>query len=297
MHRRPGLGLTLATWLLACGGAAAAERLVHVGSYHWPAEKSNFGGFSGLEIDADGRSFTAISDQGQILTGRLDRGPEGVVTGVRHDGLRWIRDVDGAPVRDTRIDAEGLAVAADGRLYISYERDHRVDARAGPDAVPEALPVAPAFAGFQGNSGLEALALDPDGRLFAIPERSGEWIKPYPVFVFANGAWTQPYSLPRRDRYLPVGADFGPDGRLYLLERDFRGVLTGVSSRIRVFAPGPDGLRAEATLLETPYGTHDNLEAIAIWQEPGGTLRATLLSDDNFNPAQRTEFVDYRLEP
>ena len=37
-------------------------------------------------------------------------------------------------------------------------------------------------------------------------------------------------------------ADFGPDGQLYLLERDF-GWLAGFATRVRRFTLGPDGLR------------------------------------------------------
>ena len=94
----------------------------------------------------------------------------------------------------------------------------------------------------------------------------------------------------RCSAFLPVGADVGPDGRFYLLERDFTGV--GFRTRIRSFAPDFTG---ERLLLEAANATHDNLEGISVWTDPEGDLRLTLISDDNFRFFQRTEIVEYRL--
>ncbi|PKP83240.1 MAG: hypothetical protein CVT80_12780 [Alphaproteobacteria bacterium HGW-Alphaproteobacteria-2] len=158
--------------------------------------------------------------------------------------------------------------------------DHRVVSYAAPGASARPLPRHPGFARLASNNGLEALAMDASGVLWAIAESSGDWTQPFPVFRFADGNWTQPFGLPRRGPYLAVGAEFGPDGRLYLLERDFAGVLRGVSSRVRAFSLGAEGPLAEEEILVTPHGQFDNLEAIALWQEPGGALRITLLSDE-----------------
>ena len=96
--------------------------------------------------------------------------------------------------------------------------------------------------------------------------------------------------MPRRGRFLPVGLDFGPDGNLYLLERDFAGV--GFRSRVRRF--GPDG-GAEQTLLQTRTGQFDNLEGISVWRDRRGGLRLTMVSDDNFRFFQQTQIVEFRL--
>jgi hypothetical protein len=91
-----------------------------------------------------------------------------------------------------------------------------------------------------------------------------------------------------------VAADFGPDGRFYVLERDFR-ALGGFSSRLRRFELGTDGLTGEAILLETPFALHDNLEGLSVWRDDQGVLRATMISDDNFIFVQQTQIVEYRL--
>lgn len=143
------------------------------------------------------------------------------------------------------------------------------------------------------NRGIETLAADADGRLYAIPEHSGGLTTPFPVLRLDNGAWTQPFALPRRGGHLPVGADFGPDGRLYVLERLFTGY--GFSSRVRRFDVSDNGLTNETMLIDTPALRHDNLEGLAVWQDASGAIRLTMISDDNEFALQRTEIVEYRV--
>jgi len=136
----------------------------------------------------------------------------------------------------------------------------------------------------------------PDGALYTMPERSGGASRPFPVYRYRDGEWTRPFSIPRRGPFLPVGADFGPDGRLYLLERHLGGI-SGFLSRVRSFRIDGDLLLDERPVLETSAGQHDNLEGIAVWKDKGGHIRLTMVSDDNFFILQRTELVEYRLEP
>lgn len=93
---------------------------------------------------------------------------------------------------------------------------------------------------------------------------------------------------------MPVAADFGPDGRLYLLERDFRGI-GGFASRLRRFDLTERGFDGETTLFQTPFSLHDNLEGLSIWRDAQGGLRATMISDDNFLFVQQTQIVEHRL--
>ena len=83
-------------------------------------------------------------------------------------------------------------------------------------------------------------------------------------------------------------------GRLYVLERDFRW-LGGFATRIRSFALGSDDLTDEVELFRSPFGALDNMEGIDVGTATDGSIRVTLLSDDNFFPLQRTEIVEFRL--
>jgi hypothetical protein len=268
---------------------APAVEADYLGSYHWQGSGDWFGGFSGIEIDADGLGFTALSDRATLVRGRLDRDDAGLVTGVTVTSHDRLVNAEGAPLTGRRADSEGLAVAANGDVYISFEGDARVRVQNGETGAPRLLPSHPDFAEMQFNAALEALAIAPDGTLYAIPERSGRPDAPFPVYRFRDGAWDIPFSIARTDAFLVAGADIGPDGRLYVLERDF----TGIGFRSRVLRFDPDGGAGE-TILQTATGTHDNLEGISVWQAPDG-LRMTLISDDNFRFYQQTQIVEYRI--
>lgn len=271
--------------------ALSAEDARYVGSFRWESPNPSVGGLSGLELSEDGTRMIVISDDGDIFRTDLKRDEKGVITTGWVATKQQIRSEKG-PLRKWQMDAEGIAVASDGRAYISFEGKHRVALVDLDTGIATDLEGHADFKEFQNNSALEALAIDATGTLYTLPERSGAIERPFPVYRFANGKWDQPFSVPRRGEYLPTGMDIGPDGRVYLLERWFRGI--GFSSRVRRFDLGPNGLSGEVTLMETKLGTHDNLEGIAIWQDEGG-LRMTLVSDDNFKPFQITEFVEYRL--
>ncbi|NCU19150.1 esterase-like activity of phytase family protein [Candidatus Falkowbacteria bacterium] len=296
MRQRPRLALIAAALALlgSNGGAVPDRRAEYLGSVTWASAQPGFGGLSGLELDASGTRLAAVSDRGTFWTARLARDAGGAITAVSTAAPVVLRDSKGAPLTGHKTDAEGLAIAPDGTIYISFEGLHRVVHHPRPEAPAQPLPRPQAVRDLQTNSGLEALAISPDGALYTLPERSGATTRPFPVYRFRNGSWDQPFAIPRDGRWLPVGADFGPDGRLYLLERDFWGLL-GFLSRVRVFDLGPQGPRGEEVLLQTRARRHDNLEGIALWRDAAGAIRLTMVSDDNFQPFQRTELVEYRL--
>jgi hypothetical protein len=272
------------------GGRSAA---VLVGSYTWSQGGTGFGGFSGLEVTDDGEGFTALSDRGALVEGRFLR-QDGIVVGAETGPLRRLKDHEGEPLERLQKDSEGLAIDRHGRIYVSFEGEHRVWSYRNSEAWALKLPRHPHFDRMQNNSSLEPLAIAPDGALYTLPERSGRRLLPFPVYRFRDNEWTQPFTLPRRGEYLPVGADFGPDGRFYLLERHFSGIF-GFRNRIRSFALDDTGLNDERELLETSTGTHDNLEGLAVWRDATGAIRLTMISDDNFRFFQVTQFVEYRL--
>lgn len=277
------------------GGCIAAETPLqarHEQSFSWRSDAPGFGGFSGFELAEDGEGFMTISDRGRFVEGRLIR-ENGRITAVESTDPQPLRNTGGKTMsRKVAQDAEGLAIGADGRRYISFEGKARVwvyDSMARAVALPEH----PDFAGMQRNSSLEALAVDSRGRLYTLPERSGQMTRPFPVYRFDGTAWDQPFSIPRIGGFQPTGADIGPDGLFYLLEREFTGL--GFRSRVRRFALGETALGPGETLLVSHLARHDNLEGIAVTRAPGGQIRLTMISDNNFNAFQRGEIVEYLL--
>ncbi|MEJ2002955.1 MAG: esterase-like activity of phytase family protein [Maritimibacter sp.] len=272
---------------------AIAHEAVFASSLSWSIDDPAFGGWSGLEIGAYGLDFAAISDHGAIINGQIQRDGTGKITGIRVTPVRPLTNQKGGTLGQNRSDAEGLAMLPGGQIFVSFERKHRVmsypDMRA---TQATALPADKAFKGFPPNSGLEALAVDAAGRLYAVPEFWDAHRGSTPVYRFAGGDWQIAGQIPRRDDMVPVGADFGPDGKLYLLERKLVGVF-GFASRVRRFDMTPQGTRNEQVLFESDPGEHDNLEGLGVWRDPAGRIHLTMISDDNFQFFQKTEFVEY----
>ncbi|QYK42476.1 MAG: esterase-like activity of phytase family protein [Paracoccaceae bacterium] len=295
MRRRAGLALIaggLAVLALR-GGATAAPPPGYLGAFRWRMDDPRFGGLSAIHVYPGGTRFVVVSDRGSYSEGRLIRDAAGRIERIEAARFSLLRGAGEEPLAEGRNDSEGLAIARDGTAYVSFEGQGaaRVLRYSRLDGPAENLPVHPDFRCMQLNSALEALAIGPDGALYTLPERSGALTRPFPVYRFRRGAWDRPFSLPRRGAFLPVAADVGPDGRFYLLERDFRGI-SGFASRLRRFdlAGGQ-----EVTLFETPLGLHDNLEGLSVWRDGRARLVATLVSDDNFRFFQRTEIIEYAL--
>lgn len=302
MRRRSAIQLILA--LAAAAGLAAAAYAAnrppagtagqarYLGSHTWKLNQPWFGGFSALRLSPDGSAMTLLSDRATVVTAQIQR-RQGVISAITAQDAHGLRASTGKMLGGFAGDSEGLAIARDGTRYISFEGAARVAGYRHPQDRAKVLPRPKAFRRLPPNKSLETLAIDARGRLYTLPERALDPLGRIPVWRWNGRRWSRPFSLPQREGFLPVDADFGPDGRFYLLERDF--TLLGFRSRLRrwdITAAGPVN---EAILLQTRAGTHDNLEGLSVWADETGRLRATMVSDDNFLPLQRTELVEYAL--
>lgn len=276
--------------------ALTAAQMTYVDTYVWQGDGPDFGGFSGVELSADGRSFHVISDRGSIRWGNVERNADGIITHLSQIGKTRLKDSQGEVLPETWLaDAEGLATDAQGRLWVSFEGRHRLARFDTPDSTPVVV-----FAPDEvkekllPNAGIEALAVAPDGDVIGIAEHSANMTTPFPVWRWNEAeGWSQPWTIRRDNNWLPTGADFGPDGKLYVLERDFLGFM-GFSNRVRRFDWGEDGPTNGVELMRSTPAQYDNLEGISVWHD-GIDTRITLISDNNFFFLQRTELVEFRL--
>jgi hypothetical protein len=298
MRRRLALALIAVTALVLGLGlttdAGQPGSATYLGSTRWQMDDPAFGGFSAIELTPDGQHFTALTDRAHLMQGRLARDSAGRITAITPGPLTLLRGIEGASLTGITTDSEGLALAPQGGFYISFEGQHRIRHYPAADQPARNVSSHPDFAGLQLNSGLEALAIDGRGHLFTLPERSGALDRPFPVYRFDGQGWDIPFHIPRSGAFLPVGADFGPDGWLYLLERALTG--PGFRSRIRRFDITGDRLTTEEALLQTGTAQHDNLEGLSVWQDDQGRIRLTMVADDNFRVFQRSEIVEYAVD-
>ena len=271
--------------LLAGQPTLAAEARL-LSRFHWQTDNPEFGGFSALEVGEDGLALTVLMDRGRLVQGRLLRTSAGI-EGVSVTAETNLLGLDGQPLSEDDNDSEGLVLDGLGGFYVSFEGPARVWHYASPDAVPTEIKLTREFALMQNNASLESLAAA-DGALLTMPERSGRFDKDFPIYRFDGTRWSVPRELSRDGPFLVTGADVGPDGYLYILERDFVGV--GFRSRIRRMDLA-DG--ATETLMVSAPWEYDNLEGISAWRDGEGRLRLTTVSDNNFLAIQKTEFVEF----
>lgn len=284
------LGLTALSFVHAQATDTPAQL---VGSYKWRLTETWFGGFSAIEVSEDGSQMVALSDRGYWVEGDLIR-ENGVISGVGNVRMHRVLRPNGTFAKHTGWrDSEGLAEMADGSFVVSFEAEHRLDNFAKPGALPQKMPWDQGLNEMPLNGGFEALAVDDKGVLYTMPEVAIGAEGVIQVFTLVGDTWARAFTLPRHKQFQPVGADFGPDGRLYVLERGFNGF--GFRTRARSFEMSNGQARDEKLLFSKGVGRHDNLEGISVWRDEAGLIRLTMISDDNFRFLQKTEIVEYVL--
>ena len=250
-----------------------------------------FGGLSALHVDGD--TLYALTDLGWWFGATL--AVHGRKLRLEYARLAPMLDANGKTYTKAGGDAEGLAVVGD-RLAVSFEEDHRV-MFLGPNGRLGGTIHAPGFKKLPPNKGLEALATLPDGRLIGLAEtRDAGGV---PIFLIDPAGSVSESHLPPVSRHAMTGADVGPDGRLYLVLRDFS-LFRGLSIRVMRYRLGSDDLPVPAsaeTLAAFEQGDGiDNMEGISVERAPGGGMWLWLVSDDNFNePLQRTLLLRFKV--
>lgn len=299
------LGRLLVRYRHVIGVGAAAVALIaclqlwnrlslpsHVSTLPFHEAWSEFGGWSGLDVSADGATVWIVSDGSLLVRGQLGRDTAGKLQrfDVSNHGFLikprlWLPAI---PEDRGYRDAESLSLTADGIPFVTFERIHRLIA-IEPGGVQR--PKAPLRADAGVNSGIEAFALAPDGTAYGIPERAVSPGWPYTLWVQRGDGWQPLGDIPRQGRWRASGADLGPDGMLYLLERGL--TAGGFTTRVRRLDPARP--EVTETVYLSPPGRHGNLEGLGVWRDAEGHLRLLMVADDNFYWFQRSDLVEVTL--
>jgi len=287
-------------------------KLTWLGGFVLKSSAGAFGGYSGLAVSADGSQLLALSDRTSWL--RLDlaqRGERIVDVGAARIGQLQVRDEWDSPETGRGLeDAEALAPLQPGQLtgsyYIAFEGKHRIHKYTfdGQDfsAPVGAIELPAAALRLPGNKGLEALAVlqggPHAGAAIAFSEQRAHVSGDSLGWLFSNGTAEQ-VRLKRSDMFDITDIAALPDGGIVVLERFFAGLLEGVFMRVRRIA-APDiapGARLDGEVLyETKSGRMvDNMEAIAVHTGKDNQTVLTIMSDDNYNPVQRTLVMRFAI--
>lgn len=280
-------------------GRRQLGRLTLLAAMALRSDHPRFGGFSGLEIGADGKTLIAVSDRGHWLSARLQLAADGTLQRLEQLAFQPILDDAGRPVHAPLYDAESITRDLDGSFLVGFEWNHRIW-RYRPDLAtgkPVELRLPPELARAPGNGSLESLAVLADGRLLFICEHYRNPDETLRGWVGREGAFS-PLSYVTSDDFVPTDLALLPGSQQVLvLERAF-GLLRGQRSRIRslpvsALRPGARLEPRELARLGSPLVV-DNFEGMAVQRHPTGAL-VYLISDDNFSPLQRTLLYQFRL--
>ncbi|MBT8458209.1 MAG: esterase-like activity of phytase family protein [Boseongicola sp.] len=282
--------------VLAATPLAAEPQLEHLSTFVWDRPEDYFGGWSAIEVLDDGNAFIAIGDNAQIYKGKFAR-QDDTIFDVVWAPVGALKDTNGEAFFAKQIDhigdSEGIAAFPDGHFAVSFERFPRIILYDDIGAI-DRIDLPREASSLHENGGVEALAVDSAGRLIAIPETVPKGAPGFPVWRETGNSWDTIGHLSRSQGFRPVGADIGPDGRLYILERAFH--IIGFQNRIRVVLP--DNIDPMGELIWTSsLRAFDNLEGLSVWTDSAGLIRLTMISDDNNLAIQETQIVEFRLTP
>lgn len=257
-----------------------------------PAMSGGVNDFSGIAT-RDGRDVYLLSDHGFVARVQVNRGYGQSISEVRVRQVVLLLDDQGAPLSGPWRDAEGLTIARNGRVYVSFEGYDRVLTYPHLGAPAQEMGEHGDFSRLSAGSGLEAVAVARDGSVYAIPERAARATYGFPSYRWRNGeGWTGSFRLPEDGAFLPVGADFGPDGRLYVLERARAG--GGYRSQVRRFGINGRAISAPEVVMRSEPGQFGNLEGLAVFRDWSGRIRLLMVEDDELGRGT-SELVDLVL--
>jgi hypothetical protein len=276
------------------------DSLEFVAGFVLKSDTPEWGGYSGMIMAPDGSQLVAISDVGHWLKLALQHDGEGRLTGIGAARIEPLLDEEGKPLASKDwSDAEAIARLPNGDFIVAFERHHRLWRYASADGVPAgpAQPVAApeAITALPDNSGIEAVAVMPDGRLILAAEGGADPVKGARVWIRTGQSWQQKW-LEHADGFDPT--DMAPltDDYLVLLERRYN-ETDGPAARISVIGSrmmlGDAFTGYTLAVLRLPLSV-DNFEDIALRAAPSGDTYIYVLSDDNQSKQQRTLLLQFK---
>jgi hypothetical protein len=274
-------------------------------------ENRNFGGWSGLILDPDGKAFTSVSDSGVWMTGTLNYSDD-APSGVSDARIGPLLALDGGNLKRNRDrDAEAVALVAgsthEGSLLVAFEQNSRfVRYGVTPEGFSPAHGVVDKPKGssaMRRNQGFEAMTVMKGGPykggIVALSERLYDKARNHTGWVQTRRGW-ETFHLTNIGDFDLTDIASADDGTYFVLERRFRW-LEGVKMRIRRFAADalqPGKTTDGETLIEADMEYQiDNMEGLAVTRGATGDTILTLISDDNFNHfLQRTILLQFSLK-
>ncbi|GGY40073.1 esterase-like activity of phytase family protein [Parvularcula lutaonensis] len=259
-----------------------------------------FGGYSGIDLDTENKRAVFLSDRGQLWFADVVIGEHGKLQLLSNHVIRYFQRDKLAPGGGK--DTEALVPYKDGWL-ITRERDNdAVYAEVlGREMNVLSSEVDLSFVrGLSRNTGFEAAARVSDDEVVFISECKIGGSRAPIVLWDGDEPTLAGYYRTERD-FAVTDATADPDtDRLFVLERAYDR-FHGPRAKVKVLRisdlrslDGGDVRARNLGRLNVLDGA-DNMEGIAFYRSADGGENLLLVSDDNFNPVQRTVLMTLRL--
>ncbi|RDJ09503.1 esterase-like activity of phytase family protein [Rhizobium grahamii] len=265
-----------------------------------------FGSLSSIRFRQDKTHFVGVLDTGHWMTGRIERDPQGRLSGLADVAITPMTNRAGRTFEGKgHMDAEGLALHGN-EILVSFEQDHRVDVYPDPgfevsraiDMVPIPFPKK----SLRANRGFETIAVAPadsalKGGTLIVAERSLD-ADDNAYAAILDGPLKGRLALAHYGDFDATDGAFLPNGDLLLLERRFN-VAEGIGMRIRRIKAAdirPGSVMDGEILLQGDFGYQiDNMEGLDVFAAEDGTTHVVIVSDDNHSILQRNLMLEFRL--
>ena len=270
-------------------------KLEQVGFLNIDRNEKDYGGFSGLLINNAGTEALVVTDKSFFFVLELRRDDNDILTGYSVIKKGRILSSKGEHLNGRNTDSESIAMDANNNYYISFESNHRIMMHTEVEGKGIFVPKHPMFRKLSVNKGIEALAIDNENRLIAIPEKPPLGISDIPIFRLQNNKWEIIKYVEIEDNFLVTDAEILPMGLLLILERKFSWTQ-GFKTRFRLISLDKFDNTEPIIVFTSTANQFDNLEGMTFWKDKKGEMRILTVSDDNFHPLQQSEIREFFLK-
>ncbi len=270
-------------------------KLEQVGFLNIDRNEKDYGGFSGLLIRNPGTEALVVTDKSFFFVLQLRRDDNDFLTGYSVIKKGRILSSKGEHLNGRNTDSESIAMDANNNYYISFESNHRIMMHTELEGKGIFVPKHPMFRKLSVNKGIEALAIDNENRLIAIPEKPPSGISDIPIFRLQNDKWEIIKYVKIEDNFLVTDAEILPMGLLLILERKFSWTQ-GFKTRFRLISLDKFDNTEPIIVFTSTANQFDNLEGMTFWKDKKGEMRILTVSDDNFHPLQQSEIREFFLK-
>ena len=270
-------------------------KLEQVGFLNIDRTETDYGGLSGLLIKNAGTEALVVTDKSFFFVLELRRDDNDILTGYSAIKKGRILSSKGEHLNGRNTDSESIAMDRNNNYYISFESNHRIMMHAEVEGKGIFVPKHPMFRKLSVNKGIEALAIDNENRLIAIPEKPPLGISDIPIFRLQYDKWEIIKYVKIEDNFLVTDAEILPMGLLLILERKFSWTQ-GFKTRFRLISLDEFDNTEPIIVFTSTANQFDNLEGMTFWKDKKGEMRILTVSDDNFHPLQQSEIREFFLK-